>query len=354
MKIRLFLFIFFTLFLAGCATVPLQQKEEVKPIFYPLPPDVPRIQFLTSFSGSQDIKEKKSRFASFIIGKDEEDLPIVKPYGLAIRGNKIYICDTALNTIIIIDMEKKSFRYFAPDGKGRLEEPINISVDKDGTKYVSDVLRGVVVIFNAANKFSGVLAKEGGMKPTDVAIGKERIYVTDLKSNKVRVWDKAKKKFLFAIPVENTKEAKLYSPVNIALDKEGNLYVSDMGAFRVQKYDREGKFIRSFGSLGDAPGQFARPKGIALDKEDRLYVVDAAAQLVQIFDPEGKLLLFFGESQEEKFILNLPAKIRINYSLLPYFQHFAAPSFELQYLIFVTSQYGSHKVSVFGFGRQRQ
>ena len=194
MKTRLLLFIFLALFLSGCATVPLQKKEAAKPIFYPLAPDAPRIQFLTSFSDSQDVKGEKSRFESFIVGKDEANLPIVKPYGLAIRGDKIYICDTVLNTIIIIDLKKKSFRYFTPEGKGRLEEPINIAIDKDGTKYIADPLRGAVVIFDAGNNYIGVLAKKGGMKPTDVAIYKERLYITDLKDNNVSVWDKKKKK----------------------------------------------------------------------------------------------------------------------------------------------------------------
>ena len=141
--------------------------------------------------------------------------------------------------------------------------------------------------------------------------------------------------------------------MNLALDAEGNLYVSDLGAYRVQKFDREGRYLRSFGSQGLAPGQFARPKGIDLDDQGRLYVVDAATQVVQIFDPEGRLLLFFGQPGGGDFQLSLPAKVRVNTSLLPYFRHLADPSFDLEYLVFVTSQYGNGKIGVFGVGQGR-
>jgi DNA-binding beta-propeller fold protein YncE len=172
----------------------------------------------------------------------------------------------------------------------------------------------------------------------------------------VRVFDKSSREPLFTVPREadSSPQARLYSPVNLALDGDGNLYVSDLGAFRVQKYDREGRHLRSFGSQGLAPGLFARPKGIDLDENGLLYVVDAATQVVQIFDPEGLLLLFFGQPGGGGFAFDLPAKVRVNRSLVPRFRHLADPSFDLDYLVFVTSQYGGGKIGVFGVGHGRQ
>jgi sugar lactone lactonase YvrE len=187
-----------------------------------------------------------------------------------------------------------------------------------------------------------------------VAIGGDLLYVADLQSRRVSVWDKKRREYLRGIPAEgeSSPEARLFSPANLALDREGNLYVSDLGAFRVQKYDPAGRYLRSFGTLGSGPGQLVRPKGIDLDQEGRLYVVDAATELVQIFDPQGNLLLFFGEPREDGSGLSLPAKVRVSRELVPRFQHLAAPTFALEYLILVSSQYGDHKLSVFGFGRR--
>jgi DNA-binding beta-propeller fold protein YncE len=64
--------------------------------------------------------------------------------------------------------------------------------------------------------------------------------------------------------------------------------------FRVQAFDRTGRFVRQIGRLGDSPGLFARPKGIAVDSQGHLYVADAAFNNVQVFESDGTLLLGFG------------------------------------------------------------
>lgn len=63
-------------------------SNQNEPITYPSPPDEPRIQYLTSFSKSSDFSGEQSFFTSFITG-EEEPLPILKPYGLAVGKKKI-------------------------------------------------------------------------------------------------------------------------------------------------------------------------------------------------------------------------------------------------------------------------
>lgn len=66
------------------------------------------------------------------------------------------------------------------------------------------------------------------------------------------------------------------------------------GNFRVQKFDKDEKFISSFGALGRQSGQFSRPKEAAVDPSGNVYVVDASFGNFQIFNPEGKLLMAIG------------------------------------------------------------
>jgi DNA-binding beta-propeller fold protein YncE len=80
-------------------------------------------------------------------------------------------------------------------------------------------------------------------------------------------------------------------PRDVAVGTDGLLYVVDGGNFRVQVFDSEGKFLRTFGGIGRRTGQFARPKEIAVDRQGNLYIVDTAFANVQIFNPEGQLLL---------------------------------------------------------------
>ena len=77
-------------------------------------------------------------------------------------------------------------------------------------------------------------------------------------------------------------------PTNVAVDGDGNLYVSDTFNNRVEIFDADGKFIRAFGKAGDGPGYFARPKGIAIDSDGHVWVADAVQDRVQVFTPEGQ------------------------------------------------------------------
>ncbi|MEW6719745.1 MAG: 6-bladed beta-propeller [Thermodesulfobacteriota bacterium] len=362
---------------AGCATTPVSKPRT--DIFFPPPPEAARLQYLTSFSSEQDLGGGPGKFASFVVGKAPPDKPIGKPYGVALRDGMLYVCDTGVQAIEILDLQKKQFRYFTPAREASLRTPVNIAVDHDGTRYVADTGRGQVVIFAADDRYLGAIGEKvlraakahskappqteaasvdavDEMKPTDVAIAGDRLYVADMKNNRVRVYDKATRKLLFSIPADPAAadpQAKLYAPVNLAVDAQRRLYVTDIGAFRVQQYDPDGKFLRSFGRMGDSPGEFARPKGVAVDREGRVYVVDAAAQVVQIFDAEGKLLLFFGEPEGSPVGLNLPAKVVIDYDHVGLFRSYAAPGFQVEYLVIVTNQYGDRKVSVFGFGGKK-
>jgi len=70
--------------------------------------------------------------------------------------------------------------------------------------------------------------------------------------------------------------------------------VTDALNYRVQAFDKQGRFLWKMGHQGDGSGDFSSPKGIAIDSEGHLYVVDALFDAVQIFEPDGTLLLSFG------------------------------------------------------------
>ena len=78
-------------------------------------------------------------------------------------------------------------------------------------------------------------------------------------------------------------------PTDVAWDGQGNIFVADGLAVnaRVAKFDRNGKFIKSWGIRGSAPGQFINPKGLAVDLQGNVYVADMGNRRIQVFDNDG-------------------------------------------------------------------
>ncbi len=60
-------------------------------------------------------------------------------------------------------------------------------------------------------------------------------------------------------------------PAGIALDSEENVYVTDEWLNRVSVFDKDGNFLRCWGSAGSGDGEFDGPSGIAIDQQDVLY-----------------------------------------------------------------------------------
>lgn len=81
-------------------------------------------------------------------------------------------------------------------------------------------------------------------------------------------------------------EPYLFSrPTDIAWDTAGNIFISDgYGNSRVVKYDKNGRFITSVGTKGNAPGQLNLPHGIATDAKGNVYVADRTNRRIQVFD----------------------------------------------------------------------
>jgi sugar lactone lactonase YvrE len=338
-------------FLAGCATTPPEAK--LAPVFYPEPPELPRMQFLTSFTSSKDIVPDKSAFSKYVTGEKEAIRRLDKPYGVAIHDGKIYVCDTNA-TVVVFDLIKRTIRPLpGAQGRGKLTQPINISIDKNGNKYVSDPIRQQVLVYDKNDFFVRVYGPAGDWRPIDAVAYEDKLYVADTKNGEVKVFDLASGEIAQTFGKTGEKKDWLSMPTNLAFDSEGFLYVSDTGRFQIVKLDRDGNLRGTIGQLGSQLGSFARPRGVALDRDNRVYVADAAFDNVQMFTKEGQLLFFFGKAGKTRGDLYLPAKVAVDYHNIEYFKQYADPSFELEAIVLVTSQFGASLVNVYGLGKEK-
>jgi DNA-binding beta-propeller fold protein YncE len=339
--------------LAGCASAPPKAPTQPKAVFYPAAPDPPRIQHLAKFAGARDLEKGPSGLATFLIGDEHDGEELVRPYGVAMFDGKIYVADSRAPGLAVFDLVAKKFSIVSGSGSGKMQRPTNVTIDTDGTKYITDLGRNQVLVYDRADSFVTAFGAKDEFKPVDTAIAGERLYVVDIEHFEVWVLNKRSGKLLFKFGTPGSAEGGLHQPTNLAIGPDGDVYIVETGNFRVSRFTPEGKYVRSIGEAGQAAGQFARPKGIAIDRSGRLFVGDAAFQNVQIIDASGRPLMAFGQPADGSQGLNLPAGVSIDYDNLALFRGYADPAFTLEHVILVVSQFGPNQVDVFGFGKKR-
>ena len=336
------------LVIAGCAQAP---KFEQGISFYPPPPGIPRIQFLTSITNEADIGAEYDEFKEFISGKKELKKIISRPWDMEHEPGKLYVVDKNFGMVVIVDFENSAFEYLSDTGGGALKNPGGLFIARGGYKYIADQGRNQVLVYDGSNRFVRAYEAEPEFRPLDVVVSDDRVYATDVNKNEIKIFDRETGEIRGTIDGLEENGGELRTPTSLAIDADGFIYVTDFLNFRVQKFDGAGNYIRTMGEPGDFPGSMPRPKGIAVDREQHLYAVDSAFEMVQIFDTEaGDALLSFGKFGSASGGSWLPAGIHIDYDNLEYFSRYVDPRFKAKYLIYVANQSGPFKINVFAFG----
>jgi DNA-binding beta-propeller fold protein YncE len=301
--------------------VPTTQKAEPKPqvdiskLVWPEPPNLPRVRYTSYFAGMKfettaDNKKPKQSWMDRLAGgqtQDEKlsrkDFPfqLLGPYGMAVDSkNRLYVADQKVGAVFVFNTETRETELIRNGVEAHFAMINAIAVDDNDRVFVSDGKLGKVLVFDANHKIEAQI-NEGLVDPLGLAIDTERrfLYVVDTKQDVVFVYDADSLKPLRKIGTPGKKHTltgrgEFSLPTNIALDKEGNVYVTDSLNFRIEIFDAEGNFISQFGQHCDAIGCFERPKGIAVDSDGHIWVVDSNLALVEIFNRDGELLAYVG------------------------------------------------------------
>ena len=101
-------------------------------------------------------------------------------------------------------------------------------------------------------------------------------------------------------------------PTSIALDADGNVYLSDEWLNRISIFSKDGEWIGKWGTPGDGDGQISRPSGLAFDKDDNLFLVDSMNSRVQKFTKDGEFLAKWGNAGTGDGEFNMPWGIDID------------------------------------------
>lgn len=317
-------------------------------VFYPDPPDPPRVQFLRGISDSRDIEEERGGFDELLFGQRIAAEPLRAPYGVVLRDGRAFVCDMEQGVLLELDLATNRIAPLALDGRARLSKPVNLDFDELGGLYVADLGRRQVVALDGERRWRAEFGPWGeDSRPVDVDVAGDELFVTDAGAACVRVLSRAdggERRVL--------GRGSLRGPTNLALDDDGNAYVVDTIDGRVAVFDRAGTLVRHLGSPGNSIGNLARPKGIACFGE-LVFVNDAAFENCQVFDRAGNPLMFFGGPGSGPGCFNLPAGVFVCAADPAVFRGELEPDFVPEALVAVTNFYGA-RLAFYALGKSKR
>ena len=198
-------------------------------------------------------------------------------------------------------------RMFGNSGAnpGDFNAPRGIAVAADGSVFVADSRNHRIEHFDPQGKllnmwgsFADIASGKapGGTfnEPWDVAVGKDgSVYVTDTWNHRIQEF-KPDGTFIrmWGYFGQGEKPEAFWGPRGLAVDKNGRVYVTDTGNKRVVIFNADGTFFAQFGSSGADIGQFDEPVGIAVDADGLVYVADTWNQRIQVFQRAGDTTTF--------------------------------------------------------------
>jgi len=153
------------------------------------------------------------------------------------------------------------------------------------TIFVYDAISGDLIKYWGENEF---------IMPHGLSVDKEdNIWVTDVGAHQIKKFS-GNGELLLSIGkrgVSGNDEITFDRPTDIGFDKSGNFYVSD-GYInsRIVKYSKDGVYLKEWGTKGEKPGEFDLPHGITIDNRDNIFVADRSNSRIQVFDINGIFL----------------------------------------------------------------
>jgi DNA-binding beta-propeller fold protein YncE len=169
-----------------------------------------------------------------------------------------------------------------------------VATDSDDRVYVLHRGPKPVLVFERDGKFLRSWGDDHLKTPHGLRIDKNGyIWITDIGNHQVLKFD-AKGKPLLTLGKKGeagTSDDKFDRPTDVAVATSGEFYVSDgYGNSRVLKFSADGKLLKQWGKKGTGEGEFNLPHTIVLGAKGHVIVGDRENNRIQIFDADGKFL----------------------------------------------------------------
>ncbi len=214
----------------------------------------------------------------------KKELGVYNPSGIttAPSSGSLFVSDAGNDRVIKIDKKGTLLLEFGKStsmfksGQGELSKPQGLVCSPQGVLFVADSGNNRFQAFN----HQGLFQFSGGEKgsgpgqlktPTAIAWDKDRVYVSDSGNKKVATFNTSGR---FLREMGTIGPETLQDPRQVAVDREGNLFVLDAARGRVVAYDPQGVYLGGFGTTGKAPGFLNKPRDFALNENGDLFVAE--------------------------------------------------------------------------------
>jgi len=151
----------------------------------------------------------------------------------------------------------------ASSSNGQFSSPAGMAIDSSGNLWVADKSNNRVQKFSSSGTW---LQSIGGPSP----------YTCETSPSG-------------SVPAcaSGSGNGQFTQPIGVAIDASGNIWVTDDGNQRIQKFNSRGTYLMTFGSNGTGTGQFKDPRGISIDSSGNVWVTDWTNNNVQKFNSSG-------------------------------------------------------------------
>lgn len=213
---------------------------------------------------------------------------------LALDGNgSLYVTDAGNHRVQQFTTDGKFLKQWGTQGagNGQFNFPCGVAVDRTGHVYICDTENHRIQVFSADGVFERAFGKEGcyaGMlvAPRDIAVTADGIlFIADALNLCIAKYDNTGK-YISQWTVAHNPGPRYATPHSLALDVQGNVYVTD-DLHSLQKYAPDGKLLARWGGREAVKDLFTDPYGVAVDPNGQILVADALKR-VQALDANGK------------------------------------------------------------------
>ena len=266
-------------------------------VVWPKPPDKARIVLEQIISDPDDFQQKIGfwgRVKKFF--SDEGDRRFIRPIGIDVNKRYLAVADPGAGGVFLFDQNERTYLFLTVSEDDHiLFTPIDVALGADRL-YVTNPASPGIMVFNYHGDYLKTIQPEfASRRPTGITLLDGRLYFADTPLHQI-VGMETENYQAFLLGRRGTGIGEFNFPTFVTVSAEGRLYITDTMNFRIQSRSPAGEWSTPLGGRGLMSGQLNRPKGIAVDRAGRVYVVDNSFDNIQVFSPEGEFLLPFGSS----------------------------------------------------------